>query len=733
MFKSTTLMEQKKDSPMIESASIESYVNENNDHWLYETLEYNDRMHENHVNSNIGLYKLMCEDARGLSTDLVIQENVFANFIQRINKFIEDLIMHIHNFFANLFGGNSKYKEEQNRTKREYEDAKQEANKPGNDHFDPNKIHTVKKYHVPDSDIIGSSLILQATKTFWISIEKIINGEKTSDFQTDTERDMKMYYSVLNRSLKGKGRKVYTEKVKDEATFKECIRQNILYYEEANTSFYEYQSYADLFIRDSNSIVGDTATRANKDVTNKLNQMKNKLQNVSGTISEEAYKAAAEQMKALEEMVRIWLWSCKAGMEYTAAGLKNIRSTLEKMVTNRPVNESSTIHGEEFNSDTLFANEDMRDFGSSEWLDLSLTTETYQVKFELDNFKSRVALGEAQILSDEEPYKIKRLIAMREAEEKKLANTIQAIFARIKEFIQKFFDKLKGNHKVIADFINRNMDAINKPINPQNKYSSRGDVLAGMYRVQDRIDFVDFNYETMKDELKDKDEFFRRRIAPKLNKDSQYSKRKNLLKPNEMTINEFCKTYYGASMPEDKFPKCEFTGEEFERNKQNIVKFLQRSDSFLAGIRDDIRNLESELKKVDPTANTNDTTPNATNGNASTTSNDQQSTQESYYSVLYGKYLTEMEIDNGGGDDKKDAQGNEQKGMDQSAAFKVYMDIYKSVLLSKLTAAEFVVSELSQVIRKHATENMNSEQRKKENDISEKNKAANGPKQNDNK
>ena len=733
MFNSTTLMEQEKGSHMLESASIESYVNENNDHWLYETLEYNDRMHENHVNSNIGLYRLMCEDARGLSTDLIIQEGVFANFIQRINKFIEDLIMHIHNFFAALFSSsNNKYKSTQDNAKRAYESAKKEANTSST--FNPNKIHNVKKYHVPDSDIIDSSLVLQATQNFWISIEKIISGEKTSDFQTDSAREM--YYAVLNRSLKGKGRNVYTEKIKDEATFKEAIKQNILYYEEAEMNYYEYASYADVFINDSNAIIGSSATKGNDEVIRKLNQMKAKLKSESGNISEEAHKAASEQMKALEEMVRVWLWSCKAGAEYTAAGLKSIRSTLQKITSGQSVSESSTIHGEEFNSDTLFANEDMRDFTPSEWLDLELTTETYQVKFELDNFKSRVALGEAQILSDEEPYKIKRLIAMREAEEKKVSNTIQAIFARIKEFVNKFFDKMKANHKVTADFINRNMDAINKPINPQNKYASRGDVLAGMYRVQDRISFIDFNYETMKDELKDKDEFFRRRVAPGMNKDSQYSKRRSELKPDNLSINEFCKAYYGASMPEDKFPKCEFTGEEFERNKQNIIKFLQRADSFLAGIRDDLRNLEDELKKVNPTAATNATsggTPNATNGNPSTTSNNQQtSTQENYYSVLYGKYLTEMEIDNGGGDDK-DGQGNEQKGMDQNAAFKAYMDVYKSVLLSKLTAAEFVISELSQVIRKHAMENMNSDQQKKENEIAEKNKALNGPKQNDNK
>ena len=74
-----------------------------------------------------------------------------------------------------------------------------------------------------------------------------------------------------------------------------------------------------------------------------------------------------------------------------------------------------------------------------------------------------------------------------------------------------------------------------------------------------------------------------------------------------------------------------------------------------------------------------------------------------YYSELYGTWFTEAEINV---DETKAKEGEDgEKKSNSSDPFKAYMECYRDVFTSKLTAAQFIIGELTQVVSRHISMN----------------------------
>lgn len=356
-------------------------------------------------------------------------------------------------------------------------------------------------------------------------------------------------------------------------------------------------------------------------------------------------------------------------------------------------------------------------------LDLELTTESYEMSYEYIEYYKKLALNEALILTDDKPKKISRLISMREAETTKAEGNIADSIDNIKGMVDKFYTKLSTRMKANADYIKRNQDLINKPISLQSA-SSNGDILAGMYRVQNPIKIVSFND---KDNLDSKEEFFKKYLLDSFNQKSQFSKRQVDFS-NDTSIVDFCKAYYGASMPEANYKKCEFSKAELEANKPNMIKFLQSTDAFLRSIKNDLTKLDNESKRYlnDNKSGRENVKPTNNNENNNTNTNNNENNKttgknESYYSILFGKYITEADIVKGDVANN-DGNHNNNVAVNDIASFRNYMNCYKDIFASKLTAAEFITSEVGQIIRAHASTYMNSKQLNAEKDIANKEK-----------
>ena len=242
------------------------------------------------------------------------------------------------------------------------------------------------------------------------------------------------------------------------------------------------------------------------------------------------------------------------------------------------------------------------------------------------------------------------------------------------------------------------MTLINKPIMMKN-IRSTGDIIAGMYRVQQRLNIIPYDYETLKDDLKDKETFFKNKIMPSMRNTSTYAKRQ-LNWTEGMTVVEYAKLFYGASIPEDKYPKCEFSAEDLEVNKNNIIKFLnQPSNAF--SCKNDLDALENESRKIARVFAQQPAQAAPKEGQPAETPK-----QESmYYSELYQKWFTEAEIEMAekpAGEQSADGQVQQSSANNEQAkAYKVYMDCYKDIILAKMTAAEFIFNEFTQIINAH--------------------------------
>ena len=74
-----------------------------------------------------------------------------------------------------------------------------------------------------------------------------------------------------------------------------------------------------------------------------------------------------------------------------------------------------------------------------------------------------------------------------------------------------------------------------------------------------------------------------------------------------------------------------------------------------------------------------------------------------YYSELYQRWFTEAEIEMMDKPEGENQQQNNQssESAENAKAYKVYMDCYKDIILSKMTAAEFVFNELTAIVNAH--------------------------------
>lgn len=385
--------------------------------------------------------------------------------------------------------------------------------------------------------------------------------------------------------------------------------------------------------------------------------------------------------------------------------------------------ESTTFYGEPFNGDTLYDNEDMLDFHPSQWLDLQLTTEFAEIYHTYLETIDDIVSNEATILTENYDNKVQRLQTMLEAEKRSFGDNIKMIIENLKKIFSTFFDKLKDKYGDNAKFINKYREVIEKkPFNFSNEMRSKGDILAGLRRITNtKLDFVKYDYEQMKEDLKDKRIFFEKHIKPHLN---DTNSQRQLKWDNDTSIAEYCKAYFGAACSEDQYPMCTFKNKDFEANKPAIIKFLTESNTFLNGLRRDIDTLDVRARDV-IRSDFNDTNVTTNTTNASVQNSINSAKQESYYSLLLDRVLYEADFKgdsqqtnpneptNAGNAKNKDQQDNTNNNEnnqqqndnqipDQKKAFKTYLDAYRDVILAEITAVEFIVIELMQVIKAHA-------------------------------
>ena len=209
----------------------------------------------------------------------------------------------------------------------------------------------------------------------------------------------------------------------------------------------------------------------------------------------------------------------------------------------------------------------------------------------------------------------------------------------------------------------------------------------------------------MKDDLSNEKEFFYKRIKPSLNGGKHPRINWN---DTNMTVAEYCKAYYGASIPEDKAAKVDISAADLQANIADIISFLEAPNALMANIRAELTTLKSQANRAasDAKADQTNSVDKPTEGvpektSASETSETKQ--ESMYYSELYQRWFTEADFQAPASEGGSETSGNAEGGSksDSKSGFKTYIQAYRSVLLAKLTGAQFVRSELMALMKAH--------------------------------
>ena len=678
---------------------VENARKSDSDLFVYSLLEFNDSVHVIDTIDKISYYKDLTEaSGNGLmpvNEGIVEVVNALAKIIAKIINFLKDVSRKILNF--SIFG-KSRYNDLRKKNPKESE--KSWAN-------NPNITRQINVFHFPSVLDVDSQQFRTCLNNIINELERVCeNDTNTTDKASNKSKEMafKTLAKLIGKYVKVEGApgEYKVSDVTDSRSFANFVNSEICFVTQKEMNYNEYyKHYMDL-----NGYMIKSSVYAKK-----VSEFYQDLERAKKIVSNAVINTPEQKKHAHDLVAQISSISIAYGnFIYSIANMENkcfdYHSKLAyKYIYNiekDSVNEAGWIHGEQFDSDTLFDNEDLRDFNRTEWLDLNLTTECFESKYEILETSKRIALQEALILTDDLPNKFGRLVAMREAEEKKLSERLSNIIEVIRNALNKFMQTVKDKAVQQAAKLKNNATFVTKPIKIEH-VKSNGDILAGMYRIQQKINILPFDYNSMKDDLKDKETFFRNRILSGMRNTSQYAKRQ--LNWNDgMSVVEYCKLYYGASLPEDKYPKCEFTTQDLEINKANIIKFLSTPNNAFS-CKSDLDVLESESKKIaradvvqNRQQNTQTATQNAEQKPAATNTNTAKN--EAYFSELYQTWFTEAEIEIG--EKPAEAEQNNQEIADRATAYKIYMDTYKDIILSKMTAAEFIYSELTQIINAHA-------------------------------
>ena len=378
--------------------------------------------------------------------------------------------------------------------------------------------------------------------------------------------------------------------------------------------------------------------------------------------------------------------------------------------------ESASIHGEPFNSDTLFDNEDYRDFNPSTWLDVQLKTEAYALNYEIREYQRRVALQEALILSDENPMKYQRLIAMREAEETRFQKNAANVFAAVKKALNIFIGKVKDSCNANVAFVKKYKAFIEKPVKIVG-IKSKGDILAGANRIKKPTQLVAFDSKTLKDDLVDKETFFKNKVYNNYKETSSFAKR-NVTLDDAGEMKKYLMLYFGGAGEE----KLDFETATINANKNLILEFIQSVNSIVAKVNNTLDKIELEMKRAGAEVDKNKPADNKPVENKPAEAKPDEAKpaeggeatpkeESAYFSILYENYIYN-EADATDPDKGASGEGeNAENSADIAKMAQVYLDTYSTILTTQIGCAEFIVKEFMDLMIKHVESYMTDEQK----------------------
>lgn len=671
---------------------------------IYDILEFNENMHKIEVEDELNYYRALAESCNTSDPSRVqmIEEGYLENFKDKITEIIKSIIEWINDNIISIFDVN-------NMAQLRFERVRKKSRNFMEYIDDINKEYTFTWYAYPSIYEFGNNLCDDALSDILKNIDSICNGTAVADATGTT---LKLAYTKLAASIShcarssktSTVRSIYKGPIETLNQFKVFINANILYRFEEKGSYRSWVDDAAII----KPVDKNTLRKKISSISNRLNEYEKKINRITDIDNKQRsnIKIYLGQVKSI---VSAYEWFLSDLMKIRTNHMKYVANTYNKIARSNSVNmEAGYIHGEEFNSETLFGNEDLRDFNRTEWLDVALESELYAMSYEFKEVFKRCALNEALMRTDA-GTEYESFLELNKISTDKIKAIVIEIIKNMKRFFDEHISEIRDKYSKEARYIAQNSNIFNKPFTVE--VASYADLFAGMARIQANIDPKPYNYDTMKNDLKDPKTFFIKYIKPEMEKYANSIKGHRMVKwDDNMSISEYCNMFFGNKTPEQK-EKFTFTVDALNANKNKIKDYVSNPNKILSGIRSDINKLEVNARRA--SAGMTSSFANPPEANNSTKS-------ESFYSYLYDDWFNEADIkntqDNSTPENKQNNNSEKSDGVpDEATAVKVYIRCYKEVYAAKLSACRFILSEFSDLIHAHIKMNGGKIEEKKEN------------------
>lgn len=408
---------------------------------------------------------------------------------------------------------------------------------------------------------------------------------------------------------------------------------------------------------------------------------------------------------------------------------EDIKHIMEFASSHGMLSESMSMFGDEIDNKSVFDDLEPGDFNPTEFMNLELVSEHAMKMDSMETYKWAMSM-EAKYLAEQN---YQGLVDLNEAVGQKIKAGLQKALEALKKIAAKFVEAILFNFGTEKAWLTKYKNII---LNNTLKSDTQITVYCNLKNAVDSIQEIvaptaNYNELTNDTSAFESEEAFFNKKFPKIK--SITDKADHI--PQDASIADRVKYAFGAKYPNGEGDPGSFA--DFNDGKwpsvAKMYQWLLDTEKLAKNTQAQIKNIERTVANYTRSADklgapenqqNNAQNNNQQQSNGSTQNNNQnQAKQESYYSYIYNKYLTEMDIKsapaNDGaagqentnnpnpkeaykttqGDTDEQVKNSKDAGSVITGRMNIYMNVCKQVLTAKMTAINYAHKEMLDLMR----------------------------------
>ena len=404
---------------------------------------------------------------------------------------------------------------------------------------------------------------------------------------------------------------------------------------------------------------------------------------------------------------------------------EDIKHIMEFASSHGMLSESMSMFGDEIDSKSVFDDLEPGDFNPTEFMNLELVSEHAMKMDSMETYKWAMSM-EAKYLAEQN---YQGLVDLNEAVGQKIKAGLQKALEALKKIAAKFVEAILFNFGTEKAWLTKYKNII---LNNTLKSDTQITVYCNLKNAVDSIEEIvaptaNYNELTNDTSAFESEEAFFSKKFPKIK--SIIDKAGHI--PQDASIADRVKYAFGAKYPNSDGDPGSFA--DFNDDKwpsvAKMYQWLLNTEKLAKDTQAQIKNIERTVNNYTKSADKLGAPENQQQNNTTQNNAQQQNTaqpqakQESYYSYIYNKYLTEMDIksapatdgaagqENTNNPNPKEAYKTTQGDTDEqvknskdagsviTGRMNIYMNVCKQVLTAKMTAINYAHKEMLDLMR----------------------------------